>query len=396
MRLKHPRKRDDEGSAMVIAVTIVMIVSLLATASLARALSGLASARRSQDFQAALARADTGIGDALFRVDQVGTGAVEEACPAADPMPCTVTNIPDAPGTMYTMEKIDDLTIRIRSKGVVNKVPHGAEAIAFRSLLFPFAIFGASDIEFSGAHGPPCSLGDTGCISSSPADVETAMGTNGTLKCSPASPAEKTFVFPPRAAGACSSQVATGSYSPKPPTTSCPAPENVPSTPCVPASALPCPAVGGVLNASIPAGVYRCNEKVTFPAVVNPSGGVVDLYIFPPAGVEPFEMGSTTVNWPAAGPGDSRNFRVWAAGTGANVTGGNGGFKFSGVMWAPGMNVRGNGCKSEWNGAVTLDVFDCNGNHLKFNYDTRLLSLTDKNWHIRDYTEKPTSQIVPL
>ena len=387
MRVVERQRRSDEGSAMVIAIIVVMIVTLLSTAMLARALSGLSSTRRSQDFQAALGKADSGVSDALFKIDQIGTGDADGAC-GADPPPCTISDVPD---TMYTMEVLNQNTVRIKSRGTVNGVDHGVEAIAYRSLLYPFAIFGASLVRFDG---------DAEVISVAPPDpdVTTAIGTNGTLTCNPSNPAQSSFVYPPHGDGTgCDSEVGSGTYDPQPPVSGCPAPENTPSTPCVdPADPATnsCPVVGATstLQNNIAEGTYLCTQAVVFPSNVTITGPV-KLFVLADGSPQPITLDNTTVN---AG-GSAGDFLLYVDGAGDITTNGNHAFNFTGVLHAPEMEMTGNGCKATIFGSIVLASFDCNGGpNFDFTYDSSLYELLDEDWRIRDFEEIPSSSVTAL
>src|SRR5258708_5685974 len=71
--------RDEAGNIIVI-VAVIMVLTFLSVAVLARTMSGLSSTRKGQDFSGALATADAGVSDALFRFDQLGSAPAATFC----------------------------------------------------------------------------------------------------------------------------------------------------------------------------------------------------------------------------------------------------------------------------------------------------------------------------
>ncbi len=133
-----------EGS-IAIAMTVTMILTSLSLAVLARTLGAIASARHHQDFSAALADADAGLSDALFRLDQPGA-ATSSIGSATAPITGSV-----APGSYaYVVTRIDDFTFKVRSKGIVNGRPHAIEANVVRTPKYEYAIFGNNGVTFNG------------------------------------------------------------------------------------------------------------------------------------------------------------------------------------------------------------------------------------------------------
>jgi hypothetical protein len=390
MRLK--RNDDERGAAMIIAVTVMLIASTLAIGLLARSLNGMSNSRRQQDFSAALARADAGVSDALFRVDQLGTGAPSTFCVGAG---CGVTALPGAASVSYKATVVDNNTVLVRSKGVDNGVPHAVEASLQRDIYFPFAVFGNSSLTFNGNSDDQIYTVDpSGNPVSSP---DADAGSNGTITCNGAAghPAEHHVVYPGGSTN-CSFPInATGTYHPLDPVTTCPAPINVPLTPCVPAGAAACP-LGGVFPAIINPGAYYCTSSISFPSTVSigggsVNGGVVEIYVIPSSGTADVATDSDiNVN------GDPTKFRVFVAGAG-NINPGNGSHAgaFTGIMYAPSSNMTANGCKVDWRGAIVFNAMTCNGGpHLSVRYDTRVAALVQQNWSVHNYHEIPSTQVV--
>src|SRR5262249_32973381 len=155
-------------------------------------------------------------------------------------------------------------------------------------------------------------------------------------------------------------------YNPLDPVLNCPAAPNVPTTPCLPASPLPCPVLpDGTLPVMLSGGDYYCNqtdlatkippETVQFPLSfrVAPGTGPVSLYIIPtdnpptkvtvsvantgcyPQGLYPCPIGINNVDLEKGGSGDPTKLRVYLAGGGLDAGDGSHGGDFTGIMYAP-------------------------------------------------------------
>src|SRR5436190_4640529 len=108
MRIMHHRivrPRDERGN-MIVVMAVIMILMFLSIAVVARTVSGLHSTRQGQDFSSALANADAGVSDALFRIDQLGTAAATTFC-VGNNAACTRSSVPSAPGVTYTARRVD-------------------------------------------------------------------------------------------------------------------------------------------------------------------------------------------------------------------------------------------------------------------------------------------------
>ena len=140
---------------MIVALGVIMVLTFLSVAVVARTLSGLKSTRQGQDFSAALANADAGVSDALFRMDQTGVAPAATFCVGPSPS-CTVASVPGAPTVQYVARRdtSDPLgnTYIVESKGIVNGQPHAARAHVKRSYTYPFAIFAKTDHRLQRQH----------------------------------------------------------------------------------------------------------------------------------------------------------------------------------------------------------------------------------------------------
>jgi hypothetical protein len=174
---------------------------------------------------------------------------------------------------------------------------------------------------------------------------------------------------------------------------------NIPTTPCLPASPNACPATNGVLPAALTPGVYYCSQNdltggsLSFPSTftVGPglgNGGAVDIYIIPTDGTNiTLSIADATVNQ----NGDPTKLRIYMKG--GKIDPGNGAHSgdFTGILWAPSAEEVNPSCKANWRGALVLNVFTCDGGaHLSVKYDSRMQSITQSSWTVKNYTEIPS------
>jgi len=391
--MSHLSRKDDQGSAMVIAMTVVLITATLSLGLLARALNGLSSSRSSQDFSGALASADAGLSDALFRMDQIGTDLASTFCVGAG---CTVTSVPGNAGVVYKATAVNNNTYLVQAKGMENGVPHAIEATVRRDLAFPFAVFGDSSIDFNGNSDDKIYTVDE---NGNPiAEPEAYAGSNGTITCNGGAkhPAKKHVVYPGGSTNCSFPVAAEDAYQPLDPVSSCPAPVNTPPTPCLPATYNACP-VGGTFPAIINPGVYYCTSTVNLPPTVtvgagSTNDGVVEIFVIPPGNSNAdINMSGSKINE----GGDPTKFRMYMAGSG-NVLPGTGdhGATYTGIMYAPSSNMTSNGCKVVWRGAIVFNTVTCNGGaHLTVLYDVRVTSILQANWTVYNYHEVPSNQV---
>ena len=405
------RHRRDERGNMIIVMGVLMVLLFLSIAVVSRTVSGLHSTRQGQDFSSALANADAGLSDALFRIDQLGNNSAASFCVGGNAA-CTVGSVPGAPGVTYTARRVDDNTYTVLSKGVVNGQPHGIQATVSRSYLYPFAIFAKTSITFNGNSGNYQSDG-TGPIetvdpSGNPVLAPAPdVASTGQITCNGSdSPAHHQDYFDGGGVACQNGYLLPGTYNPKDPTLNCPAPVNIPTTPCLPASPQACPATNGVFQASITPGVYYCSQTaapggtLSFPpdfAIGNGlgNGGVVEIYIIPTNGT------NITLSIANTGPphgvnenGDPTKLRVYMKG--GTIDPGNGSHSgdFTGILWAPSAQEANPSCGANWRGALVLNTFTCNGGpHLQVHYDTRMQTITQSSWIVTNYTEIPSNHV---
>lgn len=405
---RRPPTRDERGS-MIVSVGVMMVLTLLSAAVVTRTVAGMQSTRQGQDFSAALAAADAGVSDALFRIDQFGRSAAADFCVGPHPG-CSIAAVPGAPGVEYTARRIDTNTFLVRSKGTVNGQPHAVEALVSRAYDFPYAIFTRVSLSFNGNTGdydPSTGVGPIKTVDSDnnvvlePAPV---VASNGQISCHGSdSPAAQQTYFRGGGTNCSNGGLLSGTYSPKDPTTTCPAPVNVPTTPCRPADASPCPAVNGTLPGSLLPGVYACSQAdlgggttLRFPSVFTvgtggANGGVVELFVIPTDSTRiTVSIADAVVNQ----GGNPAHLRVYLAG--GRINPGNGGSSgdFTGILYAPSADEVNPSCGANWRGAVVAQSFTCNGGpHLDVRYDDRIRNVVSSSWTVTDYTEIPSNRV---
>lgn len=377
MRMTHPnnnavngRVRGEQGS-IAVAMAVILILTGLTVAVLSRTIHGIKSTRQGQDFNAALAHADAGVSDALFRIDQMGIG---------------ISTIPATEGQLngdtfrYTATMVDDQTFLITALGRVNGRPHGVQATAVRQLRYPFAIFGVNGLTFNGngANTIRATLPD-GSIDP---NRQARVGSNHAIVVNSGQGAGDGQIYYTDQ-GSCSGcpagAVAQGPY-------------DTPD-PVVPSTASPggCPGTNGTVTGTLAAGTYICSQDVTFSGVVTLSGPVVIYMQNPSTGnqTSDLNLSGATVN----SGGSPTDLQIFKVGSG-EVDPGNGSqaVDFTGIVYAPGADMTVNGGQLTWTGSITLNTFTVNGTpNLNFNYDQRLLALVLQDWKVQDYTEIPSS-----
>lgn len=373
----------EEGATLVIAVIVMMILSTLSIAILARTLSVLGSIRSGQDFDAALAAADAGLSDALFKIDQ------------SAPPDWTSTGTAGAGQFAYTADKISDTEYVVRSRGTVGRSNHAIAARVTRTARFPYALFAQQNLTLNGRVGNTANFyaydPATGTTSST---APVAVGSNGTTVCQ---------------GGAFSvAMVSRGLTGNK----DCPnfqqltSPEPMAEVVAPTGTTQPCP-TGGVFTGAVDgvAGVpYVCRQDVTFQGTVSVVNPPLEVYILPQVDADgnevigadglpvhhSLDLRGSVVN----SGGYSKNVQIYKAGdapilldpgnTSSTLT-------FSGIIYAPESTIEINGGKW-WTGSVVVDEVRVNGTpNLSIGYDLDLKTYLGQDWKVSRYSEIPSS-----
>ena len=401
------RTRDERGN-MIVAIGVIMVLAILSAAVIARTAAGVKSTRQGQDFAGALANADAGVSDALFRMDQLGSAAAATFC-VGNNAACTLSAVPGAPGVQYTARRVDNNTYLVLSKGLVNGQPHAVQATVKRWFTYPFAIFAKTTLTFNGNSGnydPTSGIGPVETVDPNGNVVlypAADVASNGQVSCMGSlSPAHQQDYYKGGGSNCSNAYLLAGSYNPLNPITGpCPPPPNNPPTPCLPTPHNPCPAVGGMLPATLLPGTYYCSQtdlapgnKLQFPPVFTVGGAVdpVRIYIIPTDGTNiTVSIADAVINL----NGDPTRLRVYLAG--GTIDPGNGmthSGDFTGILYAPTAAEANPSCNANWRGGLVLNTFTCDGGpHLSVHYDTRMLNLVNIQWTVSNYTEIPSNQV---
>lgn len=406
------RRPFDENGNLIVVMGVIMILVFLSAAVVARTIAGQHASRQGQDFSGALANADAGVSDALFRIDQLGAVKAASFC-VGNSASCTVASVPGAPSVQYTARRVDDNTYEVLSKGLVNGQPHAVEAIVSRTYSYPYAIFAKTSLTFNGNTGnydPTTGIGPVETVDANGNPVLTPapdVATNGQVTChgSP-SPAHQQDYYKGGGTNCANGYLQAGNYNPLDPLRGpCPPPppENNPPTPCVPVGVLACPATGGVLPPTLQSGAYLCTQNdavggtISFPSNFtygggSNNGGVIELYLISTDGSN---MNISIANDTVNSGGDPTQLKVYMAGAGS-ILEGNGAHAgdFTGIMYAPSANATINACNANWRGAVIVNTWTCNGGpHLSIQYDDRIQTIVSDAWQVTDYTEIPSGEV---
>jgi hypothetical protein len=377
----HDRVRDrDAGSALIASLMVMMVLSTLCLAVLSRTLVSMRFIKNGQNYDAALAAADAGVADALYKIDQT-TPATWSASGAA------------GGGTYrYKADKRTETEYWISSVGTVGRSSHGVRVKVTRTAKFPYAIFTEQDLTING--------NNTGNIyafnSLGGASGEASIGSNHqiTISSGKGGGATQHYYAPYGGCTGCSNPVAhtEGPYG------GSAGLAKVTAASVPPGPTQPCPA-GGVFTGSIDGmgGVpIVCSQDIAFTgsavSVANPPAIV---YVVPSAAnpAPKVDIGAVLINTFGA----ARNLQINVGGGGAiDVGNGNssGNMTFSGAIYAPEstMTVKG----GKWmTGAIVLNKLNVSGApNFIFGYDSDLQTYFAADWTVSRYAEVPSASLV--
>lgn len=373
------RRDDERGSMLISAVMVMMILTTLSLALLTRSLSSMKLIKSSQDFDAALAAADAGLSDALYRIDQS----------APDTWSTTGTS---GNGTFaYRAERKSVTEYWVSSVGTVGSSKHGIRAKVKRTAKFPFAIFTEQNLTINGNNsGNVYSFNVLGQPTG-----QAAIGSNHqiTINSGKGGGDSQHYFAPYGGCTGCTNPVAhtEGPYGGKG------------GLPKIRASSVPtgptqaCPALGAfgpVVNgmSGVP---FVCSRDVAFVGgpitVTNPP---FVLYLVPTASVPnpALDLSLALVN--AGQP--SRNVQIYKGGAGAiTLPGGNtkDTLTFSGALYAPESTLVVG--QKFMTGSLVLNTLTVNGGpNFTFGYDGDLQTYLGNDWTVSRYEEVPASSLV--
>ena len=393
-------KRDERGS-LVVALSVIMVVFLLGSVLAARVISNQLIVLSRQGTSNAIAGADAGVSDALFRLDQgptVSSFCVHKQANGQTDSNCVAGSVPGAPGVAYMASTVPANTSPatatkwiVKSYGLVNGHPGAVQEILTRSIVYPFALFGQTSLTFNGGTAG-FSTFNPGATSTIPASTDdpVAIGSNGTISCNGglATGVIAEYYSGGGQSGGCgtgvqqlfpiqSPQAPTSGYQP------CPNQGSIGSGygfgtigsaagPTVYVCSDQALSIKGTLTVAGPVQIYVQLDSTTNTTWAN--NGTPSIYI----------AGGSTPNMPSDGTmPDSAELQILtnSIGTVGNYNG-NGYYSIGAVIDAPGASLTGDGCKSQYYGAIVINIYTCNGggqgNHLSFNYDNALNQVLTK------------------
>lgn len=383
---------------------VVLVLASLGSALVTQVVTSDKTAFVAQDRGAAIAAAEAGISDALFRIDQETTtwpsfcvlGSGESTItPAACPAP-VATSVPGATDVSY-LATYTGGTYLIRSEAWVNGTEGAVEVTDTHTEEYPFAMFGLTQLKFNGTNSFQY-YDDAKVKSANNPDpsgsggTTVSIGSSGAVDCTGGVGTVNTILYSSGASQTnCPNvQTATSTYS---------APSTTP-----PADAAACPGTGtGGGDIGVPgettvlaSGTYACSVPVTISGNIVLAGRV-ELYIDPPSSSTANALtiaGGSTVNVPPS-PAlpDAQLLQIFSpSSNGFGNYNGAGTYTFGGTIDAPSASLTGDGCKSTYYGALILNTYTCNGAHLSVAYDTELSNVYS-SWTLSGYREIPASRI---
>lgn len=373
----RPTFERDEGGTLVIAMLVMLILSTLSLAVLSRTLSSTAFIRHGQDYDAALAAADAGVSDALYKIDQTAPATWRHAATAGA-------------GTFdYKAIKKSETEYEIRSIGTVGDSRHGVRAKVTRSAKYPYVLFSRQDLTLNGN----TTLDIYGFLThDGPRTGDAHIGSNS-----------KIVVNSGQGAG-----TAQHYHAPNGGCVDCPNPVEHKEGPyeldpvVAPAGASACPGTYDsatetyVIDGSVEAGTYKCTKNVVFTGTVTVTGtGPFVLYLVPASATAPapkLDISNAIIN----PTGESRDFQILKAGDGfLNVGDGNTSdtLTYNGIMYAPDSTVTINGGKY-WTGSWTVNKLVVNGGPtIRIGYDLDLETYLGIDWKLSRYAEVSSASI---
>ena len=369
--LTMPRRvsRREQGS-LVLAMGVLMVLTFLSLALLARSIATIRNVRRTQDFSAALAVADSGLSDALFEIDQARTSTFSKTLAVG------------AGSTSYTATYVDANTWTVRSQGTNTGVKHTLQATVSRQVAFPYAIFTDQDMTFNGNGGQNITSynSETGASNTHHA----VIGSNHAITLNGGGGGDEQEYFTPN--GSCSG-CANGQQKQGPRALVALSP---------PASTQGCPS-GGVFSGTVNGSgglAYLCDGvDVTFNGTVKVLNPPLIIYVTNDHSVSIADASINTVTASGVGTPKGKDFRLYKSGNGAfDVGNGSHAGSVVGVVYAPQSDVTINGGQASFTGSLTLNQLRINGNpNFSMQYDDTISTITVGSWTVTDWREVPST-----
>jgi len=339
--------RDEQGS-LIVALAVILVLSGLSLAILARTISALGSARLAQDSAAATEAADTGITDALYVLDH---------------SPGTLSG--SGPSFSWTAVLASPATGTVTSTGKVNGRSHTVTVGVSRQAQWPWVLATTGSLVLDGA---------VTVDSAAPIAAGGPIVVRGEGASTPTDGASQQLLGPGASCSGCDKPAHT------------PADTQLPE-PLVPSPTPSAPPGGCTGITTLPTGVWLCEDLVSFSTTtaVSIGPGSVELYVVP-SGPSPASLSfaGATVAPTSNHAGD---LVVHVVGPGVVIPDGG---SFTGILDAPHSTLRSNPCRFTLTGAADLGSFDCfaaPAPGATLNYDPSLTGQLSATWREASYAD---------
>ena len=394
-----PAPRDDEGSTLVIAVVVMLLLSTLALAGLARSLSVMALVGHGQRYDSALALADAGLNDAMYKLrENIAPTTSTWTWPAGTDTWHTVS-----PGKVfrYSVTAIGPDEFQIDSVGKHGAIAHGIRAVVERGP--GYTLFADERLEIGGTGAGKFGLSLSAVLElGGPSTDPIHIGSNTHIQLAGGASAGdfqhvykngRCFVD---TAGTCPGEVRHPSnVFPLPPVVQPAGTTTADSDACENMTALD----GLTLRQGYFTGLvdgragdpYICDLDVKLGTMTVTNGPLV-IYVM---GGHELDMRGALVN---AG-GKAADLRVFKQGTGRVLLNGltlplglsAGDVTFTGYLYAPDTNLEIN-ANQWWKGAIYANQISATNNPIvTLTYDRGLDRLV-KQWDVSHYSEIPSGE----
>lgn len=191
------RGRDDEGSIVMVAILVVGL-AIVSTMTVTTVLNGNNATSTATQGEQAVAQANAGVSDALFRLDQMGQ-SVSSFCEGAPPAgatlpagtlttgcsPSTSPPLPSAPGLLF-----ESVNAQSNQQGhIVSVATVGGQTRVISTDVYQivddFGIYGLADVTFKGNPGGTIDEVDAQghVVTNTQTFVDVGIGPDGTLSC---------------------------------------------------------------------------------------------------------------------------------------------------------------------------------------------------------------------
>lgn len=424
--MRQTRCRGDEGSTLILAVTVMMILVTITVALQARTLSSLKYMRHAQDSDAALAAADAGLAKAVYRIENGQVDDWVEVSPTSNPQyKFQAERVGGTPPTEFV--------VSVRGKkGAGTKA---VRALVTRDALFPYALFGYQGLTLDGSTNVGnIQFSVAGAVDAS--SVGVRVGSNGMVTCRGTTAANLMLDSVGGFSGCPANQWTSLEHKrpkldidpPPTPNRACPADgRTFGTTVDVAFDMAVATKINGFLAGnpyqatinlaqslgqtavSLPvqlvdgsAGPFVCRQPVTLSGIILPTGSMpVQIYVLrkPNGECNPLDISDALINaTPVAGNllGKARNFQIYKDGDCALTVGtGNSSdtLSYNGVLYAPDTVMNINGGK-QFQGSIMVGQMKINGGpNIIIKWDDDLKTYYGQKWRVSRYAEVTNSDL---